>query len=101
VGDRSLMYGGPGVEYWSGNSKFEPDPFSTSGTGEYKDESVTRISISARIGAVMMMNETMGLTTHVGGRYGYASVTEQGAEATWWPSSVEAAAGFIWTFGNQ
>jgi hypothetical protein len=101
VGDRTVMYCGPGVEYWSGNSKFEPDPFSTSGTGEYKDESVTRISLSARIGAIMMINESFGLTTHVGGRYGYASVKEQGAEATWWPSSVEAAAGLMWSFGGE
>ena len=101
VGDRALMYAGPGIEYWSGNSKFEPDPFSLTGTGEYKDESVTRISLSARIGAVMMLSEYFGLTTHVGGRYGYASVEEQGAKATWWPGSVEAAAGVMWTFGGD
>jgi hypothetical protein len=101
VGERTTMYGGPGIEYWSGSAKFEPDPFTTSGTGEYQNESVTRWSISARIGAIMWLSEYVGLTTHVGGRYGYASVEEQGAKATWWPSSVEAAAGFVYAFGAE
>ena len=101
VGERTTMYGGPGIEFWSGNAKFEPDPFATTGTGEYNDEKVTRWSISARVGAIMWLSEYLGLTTHVGGRYGYASVEEQGAKATWWPSSVEAAAGFVYAFGGE
>lgn len=99
VSNRAIMYGGPGLEFWSGSAKFEPSPFT--GTADYKDESVTRFGISARLGAIMIVNESFGLTTHVGGRYGYASVKEEGAEATWWPSSVEAAAGVIFMFAGR
>ena len=99
VGDRAIMYGGPGLEFWSGKAKFENFP--VLGPREYEGENTTRFGISARIGGIMMINESFGLTAHVGGRYGYASVEEQGAKATWWPSSVEASAGALFMFGGE
>lgn len=99
VGDRALMYGGPGLEFWSGRAKFENFP--SLGPRAYEGESTTRIGISARIGAIMVINDSFGLSTHVGGRYGYASVEEQGAKSTWWPSSVEAGAGLVYMFGGE
>jgi hypothetical protein len=101
LGERTMMYGGPGIEFWSGSAKFEPDfVVANTTTGEYKNESTTRISISARIGATMMVSEYVGLTAHVGGRYGHASVEEDGAKASWWPSSMEASAGVLYSFGD-
>jgi len=99
VGDRGMLYGGPGIEFWSGSAKFEPSPFT--GTGEYKNESTIRFGISARLGGTMMLGEYFGLTTHIGSRFGYASIEEQGAKATWWPSSMEAAGGLVYTFGGE
>jgi hypothetical protein len=99
VGERAIMYGGPGIEYWSGKSKYEN--FNFVGPREYEGESTTRISISARIGAIMVLNEYFGLSTHVGGRFGRASAEEQGAKATWWASSMEAGAGIVYMFGKE
>ena len=101
IGERTIMYGGPGIEFWSGHATFKPDPFAATPTGEYKNQNTTRIGLSARIGATMLLSEGFGLTTHVGGRYGYASTEEDGAKATWTPSSIEASAGVIWMFGGQ
>jgi len=101
IGERTMMYGGPGIEFWSGSAKFEPDfVVKNTTTGEYKNESTVRFGISARLGATMMMTEKLGLTAHVGGRYGHASVEEDGAKANWWPSSIESSAGLLWTFGE-
>jgi hypothetical protein len=101
LGERTIVYGGPGIEFWSGSAKFEPDPFATTGTGEYKNESTMRWGLSARLGATMMLSEYVGLTAHVGGRYGHASVEEQGAKASWWPSSTESSAGLVYSFGKE
>ena len=99
LGERTTMYGGPGIEFWSGSAKFEPSPFT--GTGNYKNQSTVRFGISARVGATMMINKGCGLTAHVGGRYGHASVEEQGAKASWWPSSIESSAGVLFLMGGK
>ena len=99
VGDRAIMYGGPGLEFWSGKAKFENFP--ALGPREYEGENTTRFGISARLGGIMLLSEYIGLTAHVGGRYGYASVEEQGAKSTWWPSSVDAGAGVLYMFGGE
>ena len=101
LGERTIVYGGPGIEFWSGNAKFEPDVVRGLTTGEYKNESTLRWGLSARIGATMMLSEYVGLTAHVGGRYGHASVEEQGAKASWWPSSTESSAGLLYSFGKE
>ena len=69
ISDRTTMYGGPGIEFWSGSAKFEPSPLT--GTGDYTNQSTKRWGLSARVGATMMLSPGMGLTAHVGGRYGY------------------------------
>jgi hypothetical protein len=101
LSERMSLYAGPGIEFWSGNAKFEPDPFGTTGTGEYKNESTVRWGLSGRLGGTMWLSEYVGLTGHVGGRYGYASVEEQGAKATWWPSSLESSVGLLYAFGEK
>jgi len=101
LGERTMMYGGPGIEFWSGSAKFEPDALKGLTTGEYKNESTMRWGISARLGATMMCSQTIGLTAHVGGRYGHASVEEDGAKASWWPSSVESSAGILFLMGGK
>jgi hypothetical protein len=99
IGERATVYGGPGIEFWSGSAKFEPSPFT--GTGSYKNQSTFRFGVSARLGGTMMIGKGYGVTAHVGGRYAHASVEEQGAKASWWPSSVESSAGLIWMFGEK
>lgn len=99
LGERTILYCGPGIEYWSGSATFEPSPFT--GTGDYQNQTTTRIGLSARIGATMLIGDGWGVTTHVGGRYCYASAEEDGAKATWTPSSIEASAGFAFKFGGE
>ena len=101
VGERMSLYAGPGIEFWSGSAKFEPDPFGTTGTGEYQNESTTRWSLSGRLGGTMWLSEYVGLTGHIGGRYGIASVEEDGAKASWWPSSIESSVGLLYSFGER
>jgi len=97
VGERSYIFFGPGLEYWSGKAKFEDEtpPGST-----YEAKDVTRISLSARIGGNLMVGPTWGITSQVGTKIGHASYKEGGAETTWWPSSVEGNVGLVFKFGS-
>jgi hypothetical protein len=95
VGDRALLYFGPGIEYWSGTAKFDYGSL-----GSEESEAVTRISLSARIGAMMNIGPSWGLSFQVGSRLGYATVEDAGAKATWWPSSTEGAGGITFVFGG-
>jgi hypothetical protein len=98
LGERSYLFFGPGIEYWSGKAKFE---HFTSPTSVYEPEAVSRISLSGRIGAHMMIGEIWGFTLQTGHKIGRATVTEQGAESTWWPSSLDASGGLVFRFGGD
>jgi hypothetical protein len=96
VGVRALMYGGPGIEFWSGKAKYDLPP-----SFEYEGKNTNRISLSTRIGAIMMLGDNCGLTSHVGHRLGHASVEEGDAKAGWWPSSFEGSMGVAFLFGKK
>lgn len=89
VGERTMMYGGPGVEYyWIGKSRL--------GGVDLK-----RFGFSTLLGATMMIGQTSGLTAHFGHRLGYAKAKASGnGEATWWPASFEGSMGFVLVFGG-
>jgi hypothetical protein len=95
VGDRALLYFGPGFEFWRGKAKFER---STLGSSESAQTS--RYSLSGRIGAIMTIGPGWGLSFQIGRKVGYASATDAGAKATWWPSSTDAAGGITFLFGG-
>ena len=89
---------GPGLEFWSGKAKFED----VGGiTGTYETESVNRFSLHGRIGSMMMIGESWGLTGQLGHRLGMASYEEKGAKTTWWPSSFDGAMGLLFSFGGK
>ena len=92
VGDKSYIFFGPGIEYWSGKAKFED---TTSPGFSYETKNTTRISIGARIGGNMMVGPTWGITGQVGTKIGHASYKEDGAETSWWPSSMEGNVGLV------
>jgi opacity protein-like surface antigen len=98
LGERTVMYGGPGIEYWSGKEKFKKFG---GALDDYEGESTTRIGLSARLGAVMSLSDMVGITAHVGHRIGYASVEDKKAKATWWPSSFEGSMGIVFSFGGS
>ena len=90
VGPRTVMYGGPGVEYWR------------LGKSRLGGVDLKRIGLSARLGATMMIGPSSGVTAHFGQRIGYAKARASGeAEATWWPSSFEGAMGFVLVFRGK
>lgn len=63
--------------------------------------SVTRISLSGRMGGTMMIGSGWGLTGAMGHKIGHASAEDQGARATWWPSSFDAQGGLVFVFGGN
>ena len=98
LGNRSYVFFGPGIEYWSGKAKFEGF---IPANPTYETESTSRISLSGRIGAHTMIGESWGLTLQAGHKLGYASYEEAGAKSTWWPSSMDASGGLLFRFGGD
>ena len=97
VGEKTYIFFGPGIEYWSGKAKFEDN---TPPALSFETENVKRISIGARLGGHMMVGPTWGVTAQVGTKIGYASVEEEGAKSTWWPSSMEGSVGLVFKLGK-
>lgn len=89
LSDSAVLYFGPGFEFWSGKADF----------GTVESENVTRLSLSGRVGAIMRMG-SWGLNIDVGHKLGYATAEEDGAKATWWPSSVDSRGGLVFIFGG-
>lgn len=98
LGERTYLFFGPGIEYWSGKAKFEDE---TPPASSYETESTSRISLSGRLGAHMMIGEYWGLTLQGGHKIGRASSEELGGKATWWPSSMDASGGLVYHFGEK
>jgi hypothetical protein len=96
VGERLIVFLGPGLEYWSGSGEVDngTPPVTESAT-------TTRYGISGRIGGIMMLNPGLGIMGQVGHTFGIASADDQGAKITWWPSSFEASWGLTFAFGGN
>ncbi len=90
--DRFHLFVGPGIEFWSGKSKFEVGSSST------ESENTTRIAISGRIGAHLKWTDSIGMFAQLGHFIGYASAKENGAKATWWASGHDGAGGIAFNF---
>lgn len=98
VGDRLLVFMGPGLEYWSGKQKVEVGGTEVDlGVGE----SVTRFGVSGRIGGFMMLSDNVGVMGQVGHTFGIASSEDGAAKSTWWPSSFNASWGLTLAFGGD
>ncbi len=91
VGERAIIYFGPGLEMWSGKAKFEGEGY----TPAYESQNVTRFGVSGRVGGAMMLSEKVGFNCQLGRYVAYASAEEDGAKATWWPSGFEASGGIV------
>ncbi len=95
IGDRTTLYFGPGIEYWSGKYKYEAGTFSE------ESESTMRISVAGRIGGTMMLGDSWGFTANASHRIGIASAEWDGAKANWTPSSSGASGGLLFVFGGK
>lgn len=96
IGERAVLYFGPGFEYWSGKAEFDDGS-----TPTLETENVSRISLSGRMGGVMTIGSGWGLTGEMGHKIGMASAEDQGAKASWMPSSFDAKGGIIFLFGGS
>ena len=102
IGERFTWFMGPGLEYWSGKAKFENGVGGVSSptSKSVETEPTKRCGISGRVGGVMKLGSSVGIQGQVGHTLGYASVTDHGAKATWWPSSFNASWGLVFSFGK-
>jgi hypothetical protein len=98
LGERSMLFFGPGIEYWSGKAKFTSG---ISSTQNWEDQTVSRYSLGGRIGAMMRARGPFSACFQIGHKVGLASATDNGAKATWWPSSFDAAGGVVLALGGD
>jgi hypothetical protein len=101
VGERLVVFAGPGVEYWAGHAKYENVFGTTPPSSNVTGPTTTRLGVSARIGGFIMISPAVSLAGQVGNVWGYATAKDKGAKVTWWPSSFEAAGGFGFHFGGK
>jgi hypothetical protein len=94
LGHNASFFFGPGIEYWSGKAKFEGGEFAGS-DNTYETQSVGRISLSGRIGAIMKLNDAVAASIQIGRKVGMASATDAGRKVSSWPSSFDAACGLV------
>ncbi|MEO5988286.1 MAG: hypothetical protein ABIU54_00275 [Candidatus Eisenbacteria bacterium] len=95
IGERTTLYFGPGIEYWSGKYKYEAGTFSE------EAEPTMRISLAGRLGGTMMLGESWGFTANASHRIGIASADWDGAKANWTASSTGASGGLLFVFGGN
>jgi opacity protein-like surface antigen len=100
LGEHAYVFFGPGIEYWTGKAKFDPERPFDQFSETYETESTSRISLHARLGAHMMVSENWGVTLQAGQKVGMATYEEAGAKTTWWPSSMDGSMGLVFKFGG-
>lgn len=95
LGPGAALYVGPGFEYWSGR-------YESKGAGpDFESEDVSRVSLTGRVGAVMLLTRAIGINCHLTARLGRARAEDTGADATWWPGGVDGAIGVVWAAGRD
>jgi hypothetical protein len=96
VNDRFSVFGGPGIQFWGGQSTLFQDT-----AAELKTASVLRVALTGRIGAMLKLNDKVSMIAQVGHYLGHASASEKGATTTWWPSGNTGACGVVFNFGGR
>lgn len=98
IGERAVVYFGPGIEYWTGKAKFTGfgvDAASGYPTDPFTTSTATRYALTGRVGGMMMLSRNVGFNCQVGRYIGVASAKSNGAEASWWPSGFQASGGLV------
>ena len=95
IGDRFSWFMGPGLEYWSGKSKYEV------GTDSEETPQVTRYALNGRFGGVMKLGDQIGIVGRIGHSFGIASAEKDGAKTSWWACGFEAMWGLAFSFGGK
>jgi hypothetical protein len=92
LGDKLQVFAGPGIQFWGGKLKAEDL------SGEAESPSTTRIALTGRIGAHIVVGQNFGIIGHVGQYWGYATAEDGAMKTKWLPSGSEGAMGFSFGF---
>lgn len=96
IGDRFVMYIGPGLEYASSTVEEEE-----TGLPAVESETATSYGISGRIGGIMMLTPTVGITGELSHTFGMASQEDGITEYSWTPNTLGAFWGLTFAFGGS
>lgn len=98
IGDRFMMYMGPGIEFASNKIKAE-----TTGAPDVESENATTFGVSGRIGGIMMLSDAVGITGEISHTFGMASQDDPDNDAkyTWMPNTFAAFWGLTFAFGGS
>jgi len=101
VGERLVLFGGPGVEFVSATAKFEATP--TTPAVEEESSSADYFGISGRIGLMVNLSDSVLMVGRVGHSLGtVSSSAERGnAKSSAWTNSFDAAWGLAISFGGK
>jgi hypothetical protein len=100
IGERFTMYFGPGLEYASHKDKVE-----VSGQPDVETGNSTFIGINGRIGGIMMLSPTIGISGEIANSFGQTSSEDDTdpvgtAKTTWTSSDFSAFWGLTFAFGG-
>jgi hypothetical protein len=101
VGDRFTLYFGPGLEFASNQSTLE-----LAGSPDIETGNSTFFGVNGRIGGIMMLSESMGISGEIGHSFGQASSEDDTdpagtAKSTWTASDFSAFWGLTFAFGGS
>lgn len=96
IGDRFTVYMGPGLEYSTAKVTLEQ-----TGSPDDESESATTFGINGRIGGVMWLSESVGISGEISNSFGFSSYEEGDQTITWMSNSVGAFWALMFAFGGD
>lgn len=101
VGDRFMLYMGPGLEFASNKGTLE-----LAGSPDVETGNTTFFGVNGRIGGVMMLSDAVGISGEVSHSFGLASAEDEEdpagtAKSTWTSSEFGAFWGLTFVFGSR
>ena len=96
IGDRFTVYIGPGLEYSSAKTTLEQ-----TGQPDEESESATTFGINGRVGGVMWLSESVGISGEISNSLGFSSYEEGDQKITWMSNSVGAFWALTFAFGGN
>ena len=91
IGDRFVWFMGPGLEWWSGSSEVD----------DTESEGSSRIGLSGRVGGIMKLSDSIGISGQIGNTIGFANAEDDGDEVSWRSSTFHASWGIAFVFGAK
>jgi len=98
VGDRLMVYMGPGITFASAKAKIEQ-----TGSPDEESERAKTFGINGRIGGIMMLSDAVGIAGEINHTFGRTSYEDSAMDlkVTSWPNSVGAFWALTFLFGGS